>query len=99
MYKVWIKRNYREIQGIDEGTYKIVLKSVMECETCKYYSVKPFYHYFVCPFTNTLNFSGQVPQWDHWIWNLLEKNAHDHTRNINIRPYLICHENTHPRSE
>jgi hypothetical protein len=29
-YKVWIKRNYEEIQSIGEGTYKIVLKSVME---------------------------------------------------------------------
>ena len=34
MYKVWIKRNYIEIQGIDGRAYKIVLKSVMECDTC-----------------------------------------------------------------
>jgi len=25
----------------------------MECETCKYHSIKPFYHYFVPPFTKT----------------------------------------------
>jgi len=57
MYKVWIKRNYREIHSIDEGTYKIVQKNVIECETCRYYSIKPFYHSFVCPFINTVNFS------------------------------------------
>jgi len=56
MHKVWIKRNYTEIQSIGEGIYKIVLKSVMEWDTCKYHSIKPFYHSFVCPFTNTLNF-------------------------------------------
>jgi hypothetical protein len=46
-----------KIQSIGEGTYKIILKSVIECETCKYDSIKPFHHYFACPFTNTLNFS------------------------------------------
>src|SRR5882762_7816219 len=39
---------------------KIILKSVIECETCKYNSIKPFHHYFVCPFTNTVNFS-EIP--------------------------------------
>ena len=26
MYKVWIKRNYRKIQSIGKGTYKIVVE-------------------------------------------------------------------------
>jgi hypothetical protein len=26
MYKVWIKRNFREIQSIGEGTYRIVVE-------------------------------------------------------------------------
>jgi hypothetical protein len=26
MYKVWIKRDYREIPGIDQGTYKIMVE-------------------------------------------------------------------------
>jgi hypothetical protein len=56
MYQVWIKRNYTKNHNIGDGIYKIVLKSVMECETCKYHSIEPFYHYFVCPFTNTLNY-------------------------------------------
>ena len=29
MYKVWIRKNYREIQSIGEGTYKIVFKCVI----------------------------------------------------------------------
>jgi hypothetical protein len=46
MYKVQIKRNYREFHGIGEGIYKIIFKSVIECETCKYHSINLFYHYF-----------------------------------------------------
>ena len=30
MYKVWIKRNFREIQSIGEETYKIVVEKLME---------------------------------------------------------------------
>jgi hypothetical protein len=63
MYNVWIKRNYREIQSIGERIYKIIFKSVIECETCKYYSTKPFYHSFVCFFTFTFHntLKGYIP--------------------------------------
>ena len=66
MYKVWIKMNYREILGIDQGTYKMVFKSVVECVTCKYHSMKPFYHYFVYHFTNALNVSV-IPFDSHFV--------------------------------
>jgi len=49
MYKVWIKRNYREIHSIDEGTYKIVFKNVMECKLVNTI-LWAFYHYFACPY-------------------------------------------------
>ena len=60
------QRNYTEIHNIGEGIYKIVVKSVMECETCKYHSIKPFYHYFVYHFTNALNFS-MIPFGPHFV--------------------------------
>jgi len=70
MYKVWIKRNYREILGIDQRAYKMVFKSVVECVTCKYHSIKPFYHYCVCLLINTQNFSV-IPHWETATgWNL-----------------------------
>jgi hypothetical protein len=60
MYKVSIKWNYKEIHNIGEGTYTLIFKSVMECETCRYHSMKPFCHYFVYVFTDTSNFSVRM---------------------------------------
>ena len=58
--------NQKEMQIIGEGTYKIVFKCVIECETCRYHSIKSFYHSFVCPFTNTLNLSI-IPFDSHFV--------------------------------
>jgi len=55
--KVWFKKNSREIHSFGEGRYKIVLKGIRNVKLASYIH-KAFHHYFVPPFTKTVNFSG-----------------------------------------
>jgi len=53
MYKVWIKRNYGEVQHIGERTYKIVLDKVYRMVLKSFTFHDTLKDYFVCTFTNT----------------------------------------------
>ena len=57
MYKVWIKRNFREIQSIGEGTYKIVVERLHGIVLSSFTFYNALKDDFVCSFTNTVNFA------------------------------------------
>ena len=56
MYKVWIKRNFREIQSIGEGTYTIVVERLDGIILASFTFYNTLKDDFVCSFTNTVNF-------------------------------------------
>jgi len=66
MHKVWIKRNFREIHSIGEGTYKIMVERLYRMVLASFTFYNTLKNDFVCLFTNTVNFS-EIPFYSHFV--------------------------------